>query len=126
MNLKQLSMSLIPRIPKRTPCPDGLNWLDVSEIALGAGFSDRVAISASLSDALEELETEEDGDYDQRLFDVLWQTHFQVAMDQRPSATFTFTFPRKHWKTDELSDVSLRLHVERGNQAFFVGILKDF
>jgi hypothetical protein len=114
-----------PRL-SRTPVIPSTTWLDVSEIARGVGFSNKVEISLALSDALEPIQSEEDGDYDQRLYDALWLAHFQLSLDQSRSATFTFAFPRKHWKTEEITEASLRLRVETQPQSVLVGLLPDF
>jgi hypothetical protein len=103
-----------------------LTRLDVSEIARGVGFANKVEVSLALSDALEPIQSEEDGDYDQRLYDALWLAHFQLSLDQSRSATFAFTFPRKHWKTEEITEASLRLRVETQPQSVLVGLLPDF
>jgi hypothetical protein len=120
---RQLAMSLVP--PSMTARID-LHWLDISDIAAGVGFTAKVLVSLGLSDALEPISTEADGDYDQRLYDALWLAHFQLARDQVPAATFNFTFPRKHWISEELTDASLRLRAETRQQAIFIGLLEDF
>ncbi len=101
-------------------------WLDVSDIARGVGFTTIVQISIALHDALEPLQNEPGGDYDQRLYDALWQAYFQLALDQRQSVTFNFTFSRKHEEADEITEVSLRLRVEMQGQTTLVGLLQDF
>jgi hypothetical protein len=121
--MKQLAMTLAP-LPKAAIID--VRWLDVSDIAAGLSFTTKVLVSLALSDALEPISTEADGDYDQRLYDALWLAHFQLARDQVPAATFNFTFPRKHWMSEELTDASLRLRVETREQAIFIGLLEDF
>jgi hypothetical protein len=124
---KQLTMSLAPPpVTKNTSNIANNRWLDVSDIAVGTGFPTKVAVSSNLSAALEPITTEEDGDYDQRLWDALWLANFHLSLDQIPSAAFTFTFPRKHWKTEEVSEVSLRVHAEILNDVTYVGLLEDF
>lgn len=114
-----------PRL-SRTPMVPSVTRLEVSEIARGVGFANKVEVSLALSDALEPIQSEEDGDYDQRLYDALWLAHFQLFLDQSRSATFAFTFPRKHWKTEEITEASLRLRVETQLQSVLVGLLPDF
>jgi hypothetical protein len=123
----QLILDFTPR-PRlsRTPLIPSATWLDVSEIARGVGFSNKVEISLALCDALEPIQSEEDGDYDQRLYDALWLAHFQLSLDCRPSTVFTFAFPRKHWKTEEITEILLRLRVEAQAQSVLVGLLPDF
>ena len=101
-------------------------WLDVSDIARGLGFTTAVQISVALNDALQPLQNETDGDYDQRLYDFLWRAHFQLSRDQSQSATFNFTFPRKDRRTDVVAEVSLRARLEVKNQAVLLGLLEDF
>lgn len=79
-----------------------------------------------LKDALEPLQNEIDGDYDQRLYDALWIAYFKLSLDQSQSATFNFTFPRKVGKTEKVSEVSLRLRAEAHKQIVMLGLLEDF
>jgi hypothetical protein len=123
----QLTLDFTPK-----PCPPLLppfhnpTWLDVSQVARGVGFTTTVEVSVALQDELQPISSEEDGDYEQRLYDALWLAHFQLSLDQSRSATFAFTFPRKHWKTEEITEASLRLRVETQPQSVFVGLLPDF
>jgi hypothetical protein len=102
------------------------DWIDVSEIATGVGFSEPVAISPALSDALKASRLEVEADYDQRLYDALWLAHFELSLNDERPINFTFTFPRRHWKTDEITETSLRLRVEMGSQGFHLGLKQDF
>ncbi len=120
--LKQLAMSLSPPVAM----PLDIRWLDVSDIAAGVGFDGKVLLSVALSDALEPITTESDGDYDQRLFDALWPAHFRLSLDDVEAVTFNFTFQRTHWMSGEKIDVSLRLRVEARDQALLIGLLEDF
>jgi hypothetical protein len=101
-------------------------WIDVSDIARGVGFTIAVQISVTLSDALQPLQNETDGDYDQRLYDFLWRAHFELSRDQSQSATFNFTFSRKDRRTEVVSEVSLRGRVEAKKQVVLLGLLEDF
>jgi hypothetical protein len=101
-------------------------WLDVSDLARGVGFTTRVQISIPLHDALQPLQNETDGDYDQRLYDVLWQAYFQRSIDHGLSATFNFIFQRKDFKTERISEVSLRARVEAQERVVMLGLLEDF
>jgi len=114
--------------PERDQMPIIQNeaWLEVSEIARGVGFLTAVHISLTLSDALEPLQNEIDGDYDQRLYDCLWLSHFKLSLDQSQSATFNFTFPRKDGKTEKISEIGLRLRVEAQKQVVWLGLMEDF
>ena len=126
-----MSMQLTPDFtpePQREQKPiiQNESWLDVSDIARGAGFITAVQVSISLNDALQPLQNEIEGDYDQRLYDALWAAHFKLSLDQSQSATFNFTFPRKDRKTEEVSEVSLRLRVEAQKQVVLLGLLENF
>ena len=123
----QLTLDFTPRFQRaQKPIIENEAWLDVSDIARGVGFTTTVQISISLHDALQPLQNEIDGDYDQRLYDCLWLAHFRLLLDQLPSATFNFTFPRKDWKTEKVSEVSLRVRVEAQKQIVLLGFLEDF
>ena len=101
-------------------------WLDVTEIARGVGFTVPAQVSIALNDALELLRNETDGDYDQRLYDALWQAHLQLSLDHVPSATFNFNFTCKDGKTEEMREVSLHLHTEIKEDTIYRGRLEDF
>ena len=101
-------------------------WIDVSDIAIGVGFSETVSISLALSDTLEASHLETENDYDQRLYDALWLAQFELSLNNRQPTSFTFTFSRKHLKTDELSETRLRLRVERLPQGVHLGLQEDF
>ena len=106
--------------------PRNETWRDVSDIARGVGFTTEVQISLTLNDALEPLQNEIDGGYDQRLYDCLWLAHFKLSLDRSPSATFNFTFPRKDGKTEKESEIGLRLRVEAQKQVVWLGLMEDF
>ena len=120
----QLPLDLTPE-PQREQKPIVQNeaWLDVSDIARGFGFTTTVQISVTLNNALQPLRNEIHGDYDQRLYDVLWQAYFRLSLDQSQSATFNFTCPRKDSKTEEVSEVRLRVRVETQKQVVLLGLL---
>ena len=102
-------------VPQHPPPP--LLWLQVDANA---------EVSIALHDALTPLSIEEDGDYDQRIFDALWLAHFELSLDHRESANFTFTFPRKHWRTEAITDIPLRLRCETHGENIRLGLLADF
>jgi len=123
----QLTLDFTTKTPlRKTPIIRNETWLDVSDIACGVGFSTTVQISFAFNDALAPLQNEMEGDFDQRLYDALWRAHFQLSLDPLPSATFNFIFPRKDWKTKEISEISLRLRVEAQEQVVRLGLLQDF
>ena len=123
----QLTSDFKPR-PQREQRPIIRNeaWLDASDIARGVGFTTTIRVGINLNEALQPLQNEIDGDYDQRLYDALWRAHFKLSLDQSRSATFNITFPRKDWKTEKVSEVSLRVRVEAEKQVVLLGLLQDF
>jgi hypothetical protein len=123
----QLTLDFTPSPqPEQQPIIKNEAWLDVSDIARGVGFTTAVWVSIALNDALEPLQNEIDGDYDQRLYDALWRAHFKLSLDQSRSATFNITFPHKDRKTEEISEVSLRVRVKAEKQVVLLGLLQDF
>ena len=112
----QLSFAFPTKPVLQHPPPPPL-WLEVDACA---------EVSIALHDALTPISTEEDGDYDQRLYDALWLARFELALDHRGSANFTFVFPRKHWRTEAITDISLRLRCETHAATIRLGLLADF
>ena len=127
MKTKQPFMSMAPpSISKTNSQVPEMRWLDVTGIAAGIGFITKVVVSIGLSDALQPIANETDGDYDQRIYDALWHAHFQLSLDHCQSATYNFLFTRKHWRTEEIIDASLHLHIEVSNDQAYLGLLEDF
>jgi hypothetical protein len=125
--LTQLPLDFSTRLPPPTrPIIAYPTWMDISQIAAGVGFSEPLFISLTLSDALQATHLEAVNDYDQRLCDVLWLGHFELSLNDRQPATFTFTFSRAHGKTGEITETSLRLHAEKGSQGIRLGLKQDF
>ncbi len=112
----QLSFAFSTESVSQHP-PPPLLWLEVGTSA---------EVSIALHDALTPLSSEEDGDYDQRLYDALWLAQFDLSLDHRQAANFTFAFPRKHWRTEEITDISLRLRCEACGKILRLGLLADF
>ena len=126
MTAKQLSMYMAPRVSKSSPVIDGTNWLDVSAIAQGIGFTTPTAISLALRDVLEPSDFEEDGDYEQRLYDALCLAFFKISLDNLERLTFNFHFTREDTRTEIPTEVTLRLRIEIQKQTSFLGFLQDF
>ena len=125
--LTQLPLAFSTRLPPPSrPIIAYPTWMDVSNIAAGVGFSEPVSISLALSDALEATQLEVVNEYDQRLYDALWLAHFELSLNDGRPTSFTFTFSRAHWKTDEFSETSLRLHAEKSSQGIRLGLKTDF
>ncbi len=112
----QLSFAFPTKPVLQHPPPPPL-WLEVDANA---------EVSVALHDALTPLSTEKDGDYDQRIYDALWLARFELALDHRQSTNFTFAFPRKRWRTEEISDIPLRLRCEMHGDTIRLSLLADF
>jgi hypothetical protein len=124
MQLK-LDLTVTPALQGK-PLIKNATWLDVSDLARGVGFTGTAHISVTLHDELEPLQTETDGDYDQRLYDVIWLAHHYWRLDQRPAFSFTFDFLREDQTTGLATESSLRLHVEVNERTAQLGLLQDF
>ncbi len=124
----QLTLDFSPEPQRRQkPILKNSTWVDVSDVARGIGFTIPVEVSIALSDALMPLQTEDDDDYDQRLYDALWLAHHYLSLDLRPpSIPFTFDFLRKANHTGKFSEASLRLRVEAQKRIVLLGLSQDF
>ena len=124
MQLK-LDLTVTPAFQGK-PLIENTTWLDVSDLAREVGFAGTVYISVTLHDELEPLQNETDGDYDQRLYDVIWLAHHYWRLDQRPAYSFMFYFLREDLITGSTIESSLRLHAEVDERTARLGILQDF
>lgn len=124
----QLTLDFTSRPPKQKLIIKNTTWMNVSDVARGIGFTIPVEVSIALSDALEPLQTEDDEDYDQRLYDALWLAHHYLSLDlrQRESVSFTFDFLREDKHNGKFIEASLRLRVEAQKQVVLLGLLQDF
>ena len=124
----QLTLDFTPRPSILKPIIKNTTWMNVSDVARGTGFTIPVEVSIALNDALEPLQTEDDDDYDQRLYDALWLAHHYLALDlrQRESIPFTFDFLREDKHTGKFTKASLRLRVETQKQVVLLGLMQDF
>ena len=115
-----------------TPAPPGTKifknttWLDAGWAPRCLGFNKKVEVSQALNDALSPLQTEDEDDHDQRLYDALWLAHHYLALDQKPSMSFTFDFLRDDKVKGTLTETSLRLRVQEKEQLILLGLLRDF
>jgi len=115
-----------------TPAPPGTKifknttWLDAGWATRCLGFNKKVEVSQALNDALSPLQTEDEDDHDQRLYDALWLAHHYLALDQKPSMSFTFDFLRDDKVKGTLTETSLRLRVQEKEQLILLGLLRDF
>ena len=123
----QLTLDFTSRPPKQKLIIKNTTWMNVSDVARGIGFTIPVEVSIALSDALEPLQTEDDEDYDQRLYDALWLAHHYFSLDhQRESLSFTFDFLREDKPSGKFIEASLRLRVEAQRQVVLLGLTQDF
>ena len=101
-------------------------WLSAGWASACLGFTKKVEISQSLSDALNPLHADDEDDHDQQLYDALWLAHHYLVLDQRPSFSFTFDFMHDDKISGRFIETSLRLHVEEKEQVILLGLLQDF
>lgn len=101
-------------------------WLNAGWASACLGFTKKVEISQSLSDALNPLHADDEDDHDQQLYDALWLAHHYLVLDQRPSFSFTFDFMHDDKISGRFIETSLRLHVEEKEQVILLGLLQDF
>ena len=101
-------------------------WLNAGWASACLGFTKKVEISQSLSDALMPIHADDEEDHDQQLYDALWMAHHYLVLDQRPSFSFTFDFLRDDKINGRFEEHSLRLHVEEKEQLILLGLLQDF
>jgi hypothetical protein len=119
----QLTLNLEPTpAPPVKPFLPHDFWIDVSPEAHFIGFTQKVEISQSLSDALRPAQTAEEDAFNQRLYDAIWLAHHYWCLDQRPSYSFTFGFLREDLTTEH----SLHMHVEVHEGTTQIGLLQDF
>ena len=119
-----LNLTFTPAPPRNLIRPT--TWLDAGWATACLGFTKKVEVSQSLSDALMPLQTEDEDDHDQRLYDALWLAHHHLVLDQRSSFSFTLDFLREDKTTGTMTETSLRLHVEEKEQLILLGLLRDF
>ena len=122
----QLTLDFTSRPPKQKLIIKNTTWMNVSDVARGIGFTIPVEVSIALNDALEPLQTEDDEDYDQHLYDALWLAHHYLSLDPRDSFTFTFDFLREDLIQGRFVEGSLRLRLEVQRQVVLLGVLDDF
>jgi hypothetical protein len=117
----QLSFALYSPMPSssKSIMPDTC-WQDVSAIAKGLGFTTSVQISHALHDAIAAHPSEDQQEYDQRLYDALWLAHHYLSLDQCEDCTFTFHFTQRE------EPLHLRLRVELQGQIVSLGLPRDF
>lgn len=125
--MQQLTLNLIfaPVSPEKRIFKNTI-WLNAGWATPCLGFTKKVEISQSLSDALMPIHANDEDDHDQQLYDALWLAHHHLVLDQRPSFSFTFDFLRDDKISGHLVEHSLRLHVEEKEHLILLGLLQDF
>lgn len=125
--MQQLTLNLIfTPVPPVKSTFKNTTWLDAGWATACLGFTKKVEISQSLSDALKPHHADDENDHDQQLYDALWLTHHYLMLDQQPSFSFTFDFLRDDKLSGRLIETSLRLHVEEKEQLVLLGLIQDF
>lgn len=116
-----LNLTFAPAPPRNLIRPT--TWLDAGWATAPLGFTKKVEISQSLSDALQH--GDEDF-HDQQLYDALWLAHHHLALDQRPALSFTFDYLHDDKVKGRYVEHHLRLHVEERDHLILLGLLQDF
>jgi hypothetical protein len=120
-----LNLNFTPAPPTRTAFKNTI-WLDAGWATACLGFTKKVEISQSLSDALKPIHAADDDDHDQQLYDALWLAHHHLVLDQRPALSFTFDFLRDDIHQGCMVEHSLRLHLEEKEGVILLGLLQDY
>lgn len=116
-----LNLTFAPAPPSNLFRPT--TWLDAGWASACLGFTKKVEVSQSLSDALKQGDED---DHDQQLYDALWLAHHHLVIDQRRSLSFPFDFLIDDKVEGRYVEHSLRLHVEESDQLILLGLLQDF
>jgi hypothetical protein len=119
----QLTLNLtITSAPPRTLIRPSI-WLSAGWATTCIGFTKKVEISQSLSDA---LDRGDEDDHDQQLYDALWLARHHLALAQRPCLSFTFDYLHDDKVKGRYVEHHLRLHVEERDQLILLGLRQDF
>ncbi len=125
--MKQLTLNLTFAVaPSVKSIFKNTTWLNAGWATPCLGFTKKVEISQSLSDALMPIHADDEDDHDQQLYDALWLAHHHLVLDQRSSFSFTFDFLRDDKISGRFIAASLRLHVEEKEQLILLGLIQDF
>lgn len=116
-----LNLTFAPAPPRNLIRPT--TWLDAGWATAPLGFTKKVEISQSLSDALQHGDEDV---HDQQLYDALWLAHHHLALAQRPSLSFTFDYLHDDKVKGRYVEHHLRLHVEERDHLILLGLLQDF
>jgi len=125
--MQQLTLNLIfAPAPHVKTIFKNTTWMNAGWATACLGFTKKVEISQSLSDALMPIHADDEDDHDQQLYDALWLAHHHLALDQSPSFSFTFDFLHDDKASGRFIETSLRLHVEEKEQLILLGLIQDF
>ena len=123
----QLTLNLIftPAPPAKTHLKN-TTWQDGGWAVPLLGFTKKVEISQSLSDALRAVPFADEDELDQRYYDALWMAHHQIVLEPRSSFSFTLEFLQDEKPSGRMTLPSLRLHFEEKEQVILLGLIHDF
>ena len=116
-----LNLTFAPAPPRNLIRPT--TWLDAGWATAPLGFTKKVEISQSLSDALQHGDEDV---HDQQLYDALWLAHHHLALAQHPALSFTFDYLHDDKVKGRYVEHHLRLHVEERDHLILLGLLQDF
>jgi hypothetical protein len=97
-------------------------WLDVTDIARGVGFTGPVEISPTLNSALLSHQDEPEDACNQRLFDCLWLAHLHWSLSEGEAVILNFFFER----VDSTEESRLRFRLELQQKVIRLGLPDDF
>lgn len=122
--MKQLTLNLTFAVaPSVKSILKNTTWLNAGWATACLGFTKKVEISQSLSDALDHGDED---DHDQQLYDALWLAHHHLVMDQRRSLSFTFDYLHDDKVKGRYMEHSLRLQVKETKELVLLGLIQDF
>ena len=97
-------------------------WLDVTDIARGVGFTRLVEISPALSSELRSHQDEPADACNQRLFDCLWLAHLHWSLSEGEAGILNFFFER----ADSTAEGRLIFRLEPHQKTIRLGLPYDF
>ena len=99
-----------------------VEWLDVTDIARGVGFTGSVEISPALSSELLSHQDEPADACNQRLFDCLWLAHLHWSLSEGEAAILNFFFER----ADSTEEGRLIFRLEPHQKIIRLGLPEEF
>jgi hypothetical protein len=119
-----LNLSFTPS-PRNKKVFNNTTWLDAGWATACLGFAKKVEISQSLCDVLKPIQTEDEDDHDQLLYDALWLARHHLALKGQPSFSFTFDFLCDDKYKGRLVEHTLRLRVEERERVILLGLDRE-